>query len=604
MLTIDRLVVRGKIPRCSNVDRTLIDHITREELAVECSRQLTRPWPVEARVARIRQLRVRLSIPASQLGSDTFVKAWTAAFQRELFAALAHLHNVEIIQFQSRAEYLAAAIRDLVKGVAGQRWAYEEFKHLFETSAAEAVLSLFRGEQAEVVPILMILEDWGLLDRIFAVWDEAGLQQFLVLVAGENRAKRLSIEDLIRVAELLLEYRPPEIQLPGGSGLTDGKIALQLFLSLARRPNGTTAIPPGTIFEALRILRALLNRFRSAASRLCSLTGSGGPEGDLVLPGAILSGLADNFRHSIAVEPEGNQTAVTELLNILRTTASAGPYQDLLNEFWSMIATAPDSDKTAFAEALHKLTSAVSSDTQRQQIAELWNIIAAGSRENRMALAALFVNLTSAPSRRTESKWVSTDCAGLFLLVRVLDKLGWEDRLAESALGATYGPRLLTYTLAGVATAILSRFDEEPTYVDPGMALFSGWMDAPDLRGFRAFLAAGADETRRDLLRQMLGHERAVEYSASWRTCFDSLANYLIQEFTEHIRCFGKPSRSFVVKNFMALPGHIRIEEKRLAVVFTSSPLHVVLHLSGLDDPVEPVGWLGARRIEFQADSL
>ncbi len=58
------------------------------------------------------------------------------------------------------------------------------------------------------------------------------------------------------------------------------------------------------------------------------------------------------------------------------------------------------------------------------------------------------------------------------------------------------------------------------------------------------------------------------------------------------------------MKNFLALPGRIRIEEKRLVVVFTSSPLHVVLHLSGLDDPVEPVGWLGARRIEFQTDSL
>jgi hypothetical protein len=604
MLTIDRLVVRGKVPRRSNVDRTLIDRITREEFAVECGRQLKRPWPVKTRVARIRELRIRVSIPAKQLRPDTFVKAWTAAFLRELFAALAHLHNVEIVQFQSRAAYVATAIRDLLNGVDGQRWAYEEFDHLFDTSVVEAVLSLFKREQAQVVPILLILEDWGLLDHLLAVWDEAGLQQFLVLVAGENRAKRLSIKDLIRVAELLLEYRPPEIQLPGSSGLADRKIALKLFLSLARRSNGTTTIQPETIFEALRILRALLNLLRSTASRLCSSTGSGGPEGELVLPIAALSGLADNFRHSIEVEPEGNQTAVTELLNILRTSASASPYQDLLNEFWSMIAIAPDSDKTAFAEVLHKLTSAVSSDAQRQQIAELWNIIAAGSRENRMALAALPANLTSAPGHGTEPKWVSTDCAGLFFLVRVLDKLGWEDRLAESALGATYGPRLLTYTLAGVAAAILDRFEREPTYVDSGIALFSGWMDAPDLRGLHAFLAAASVETRQDLLGGMLTQESAIEYSATWQTCFDALANYLIREFTNHIRCFGKPSRSFVVRNFVALPGRILIEKNRLVIMFTSSPLHVVIHLSGLDDPVQAVDWLGGRRIEFQADGF
>jgi hypothetical protein len=57
-----------------------------------------------------------------------------------------------------------------------------------------------------------------------------------------------------------------------------------------------------------------------------------------------------------------------------------------------------------------------------------------------------------------------------------------------------------------------------------------------------------------------------------------------------------------VVKNFVALPGRIRIEETRLVVIFDSSPLHIVLHLSGLDDLVETVGWLGGRRIAFQTE--
>jgi len=78
----------------------------------------------------------------------------------------------------------------------------------------------------------------------------------------------------------------------------------------------------------------------------------------------------------------------------------------------------------------------------------------------------------------------------------------------------------------------------------------------------------------------------------------------VIREFTEQIRCFGKPSRSFIIKNFVALPGRILIEEKRLVVMFTSSPLHVVIHLSGLDYPIESVSWLGGRRIEFQADGF
>ena len=360
---------------------------------------------------------------------------------------------------------------------------------------------------------------------------------------------------------------------------------------------------PGTLFRALRILGAFLDLFNSAKSKLCLQTDFGSSAWDSVLLG-VLPGSAPDIRNSIPAGSEGNQTSVIELLNKLRSIASSGTRQDLLNEFWTLIAAAPDSSRAGFAEVLHKLTSSTSSNSQRQEFAELWNIIATGSSQDRTALAALFSDLSSTRNHSIQSKWISTDCAGLFLLVGVLEKLGWEDRLARSSLSSIYGERLLTYTLAAIASAILGRFNDEPAYVESGIALFSGWMDAPDLRRFRAFLAAGSIETRRGLLQELLDEERAVEYSASWRTCFDALANRLIQEFTEQIRCFGKPSRSFVVKKFVVLPGRIRIEEKRLVVVLTSSPLHVVIHLSGLDDPVEAVSWLGGRRIEFRADGF
>jgi hypothetical protein len=576
MLTINRLLVRGKIPRRSNVDRTLIDRIVRDEFAVECSRQLNRPWPVQARVARIRQLRVRVSIPASQLRPDTLVKAWTAAFLRELFAALAHLRSVEIVQFQSRAEYVAAAIKDLLNGVSGQRWAYEEFERLFEVGTAEAVLTLLTREHAEIVPILFILEDWGLLDQLLALWNEAGLEQFFIVIAGESgvQAKRPSIEELIVVARLVLEHHFGEIEPAGGPSPAEGRIALKLSIDSARPSDRRTArlISPRTIYQAVRILRALLGLFRSAEHRLRSLTDSGGPAGDSVLSGSIFPGSTVDIRNLTVAAGGENQNGFIELLDKLRLIAGA--------------------------------------NTQEKLLIELRDIIAAGNIENQTAFAEIFNELVTASGagggldRAAKSKWISTDCVGLFLLIRVLDKLGWEDRLAQSSLSATYGPRLLTYTLAGVSSAILGRFNEEPAYVEAGVALFSGWMDAPDLRGFRAFLASGSVETRRDLLQGLLGQERAAQYSADWLTCFDSLANYLIQEFTEQIRCFGKPSRSFVVKNFVTLPGRIGMEEKRLVVSFTSSPLYVVIHLSGLDDPIEAISWLGGRRIEFQSDGF
>ena len=87
-------------------------------------------------------------------------------------------------------------------------------------------------------------------------------------------------------------------------------------------------------------------------------------------------------------------------------------------------------------------------------------------------------------------------------------------------------------------------------------------------------------------------------------TLIDSLATHLIREFTGRIRGFGRSSRSFVVKNFLALPGRIRVEETRLSIDFASSPLNAVIHLSRLDDPVEQVSWLAGRRIEFEPYGL
>jgi hypothetical protein len=228
-----------------------------------------------------------------------------------------------------------------------------------------------------------------------------------------------------------------------------------------------------------------------------------------------------------------------------------------------------------------------------------------GGRGVAELLEQLAVALASGRSqaRVPEPTVVSTGCAGLFFLIKILDRLEWLDRL-QAGLGAEYGPRALTYTLAGLALAILDRFDEEPRYLDPGLALFCGWLDEPDLAGLRYFFASEPFRKRRDLLTALLADEIAEGSSDSWRACFDALATRVIQELAGRIRGFGRASRSYVLKNFIALPGHIRVEETRLEVLVAASPLNLVLHLSAMDYPVEAVTWLAGRRVEFQLEGL
>jgi hypothetical protein len=685
-LTIDRLVTRGKIPRNLKVDTAFFERVARERFPVECAGQLRRPWPVQPHVARIRRLRVRVTIPAAQLTADALAAAWTAAFIRELFAALGHPNGAEIVRFESKAEYLASAIRDLLTGVASQRWVYEEFDRSFNLGTAGAAFALFDRESSEIVPALLILENWGLLDRLLAVWDAATLERLFLAIESTNgvQDEKLSVEDLIIVARLLLGRRSllSGTDSSRSANLGERKLALKLFFGLARAADWRNARTPSPwrIFRALRVLDTLLDLYQSVAAarrqlqlaahtlhdaaghsadslvsapadgiqtsrpafrelleKLGSVTSSetrqnllnaswnlfaaaNGPSrtafADLLdeLTSIVSS---DTQRHQLTqfwniIGPGSSArgSAFSELLGELISLFSSDVHRHQITELWNIIAAGSSESRTAFAQVLGELTSVFSSDTQQHQITPFWEIIVAGSSERRTAFAALFEELVSATDsgnrqgQVTKFKWISTECAGLFLLINVAERLGWADRLDRLSFGAANGPRLLTYTLAGIGLAILGRFEEAPASLDPGLALFSGWVDAPELGGLRRFFASEPAQTRRDLLVELLGDEVSEEGSIHWKACFDALANHLIREFAGRIRGFGRSSRQFVVKNFLALPGRIRVEETRLLIVFTSGPLNAVVHMSRLDDPVEEVSWLGRRRIEFEPYSI
>jgi hypothetical protein len=577
-LTIDRLVTRGKIPRQLKVDSALIERVARDQFPAECGRQLSRPWPIQPPVARIRKLRVRLTIPAAELRPDTLAAAWTAAFIRELFATLAHPNGVEIVLFASRAEYAAAAIRDLLDGVATRRWAFEEFEPLFDLGKAEAALALFDKECLEIVPILFFLEDRGDLDRLLVIWGQAALERFFLVIARAIGASdgRPTIQDLITVAQLLLD-RPSlvretllrQIDQHLDAHPSRERLALKLFLGLARQSDWRSAriASPQIISHAVRILSALLDLHKSAAiaeSRLPRDT-TGRPVD------SIVSGLAASICSILVAAGAENRSVSSELWEKVSSIARFRAGENLLIEFRNILTTANPESRTALASLFEQLAS---------------------------------MTVGTSLDSTSESKRISTDWAGLFFLVRIIDKLGWENRLVRSSLGTKWGPRLLTYILAGTALAIVNRFNDEPRCLDSGLALFSGWVDQPDLHGLRDFFASGTVETRRGILRELLDEQAAEQSSITWQSGFDLLAAHLIRELTGRIRCLGKASRSFVVKNFVTLPGRIRIEEKRLVVVFTSSPLNAVVHLSGLDDSVEEVDWLGGRRIEFEPYAL
>jgi hypothetical protein len=196
---------------------------------------------------------------------------------------------------------------------------------------------------------------------------------------------------------------------------------------------------------------------------------------------------------------------------------------------------------------------------------------------------------------------IVSEWCGLFFLAGTLDGLGWIPawtRLPEFDRGG------ISNLLAGLALAIAGRLESEPHRLDPGLALFAGYFEEPDLGHLRRLLNEGSPQLRREVLQVALGEQRALESADSWESVFDRLAGVLIERFVSRLRGFRQATRSSIVLTFLKRSGHIRIEDRRIVVVPEPNAYHVVLHISGMDSVVDSLSWLGGRRLDFEVGDL
>lgn len=243
----------------------LVDRIARERLASELAAHLGPALSNQPPIVRVRQLRVRVVIPPGSLNESAIAGAWVHSFGQALLRALAYPEGrgpEEIVRAASRAEFIAALLRDVADGVVSERWQYIEFASLYSRPVSEAMLAILRSEsEAGPLEILAELQKAGILERVLARWDEPELAQLfddLDRVLGLGPAP-IAIEDIEATAQLLLEFG-----IPRGWKMSGRRQALRLFV-LSRRP--TLARTPRLAAQALAVLVALLENPWLLASR-------------------------------------------------------------------------------------------------------------------------------------------------------------------------------------------------------------------------------------------------------------------------------------------------------------------------------------------------
>jgi hypothetical protein len=204
----------------------------------------------------------------------------------------------------------------------------------------------------------------------------------------------------------------------------------------------------------------------------------------------------------------------------------------------------------------------------------------------------------------SEVRRFSSECAGVLLLVAPMVRFGWAERILDTQFGVGYGPRAVTYLLAGIGLAACGRFSASVERLDSAIALLAGWIDQPHLGGLREMLASDRMDLRADLLRALVRDSYSDEDARTWASTFGRLAVVLIRDFTSRIRGFTQATPEFITREVLATSGRVTLDDTHIVVALTASPLHVALHMSSADEAVDGVWWLGSRRIDYELEGL
>jgi len=213
-------------------------------------------------------LPLRLKLTTSHLNEQEITQAWVDAFIKQLLLVLkgAGVTENEFSVANSRTEWMARFIFDLISGTAASQWEYEEFSDALKLGTVDAVLTILQREPVEIIPVLQLLQSQRRLDRLLMLFGDFAYEQLFAIIAGTQRRKdlELTVADLLTVGELARS------ESPAAGVLATRHRALLIFLELAKSNEAavTSYWSPRRIFYALIALDTLINVIQSLAPEM------------------------------------------------------------------------------------------------------------------------------------------------------------------------------------------------------------------------------------------------------------------------------------------------------------------------------------------------
>lgn len=308
--TIGKFVTRCRASDARRQIGAIADRVARERMGSALAEHFGPSLSRLPAIVRIRRVRVGLRMAAERVNEETLTQAWVQAFGRELFKSLAWpsgLEGVEILRYDTEAEFRATFIRDLLSGEAERCWQYDEFRSYFARPVTESMELLLSESAGSSLETLTYLYQSGWLELAVSRLDDLAIERlFRMFGSTPDSSADLTIQDIVRIA------RSTAVG-PVQSPLESRQQALYQFVRARKEGLG---VAPRVI---LRILSALAFIARTPGG-LASVTGAYGD----VIPNRI-----DGIAVPAAIQP---------VVRKLGEFARVNPHHPVLEELASCIA--------------------------------------------------------------------------------------------------------------------------------------------------------------------------------------------------------------------------------------------------------------------------
>lgn len=207
-LVIQKLSTRCRAPKRAQRANSLVDEVACGPLALELGAQLGPSLDHMAAVIRIKELRVIVSIPASQLTVTKLAAVWAREFSLALHRALAHPDGgvFDVRRHKSQARYNARLIQHLLVEGCSPSWQFPELRKWTGFGVAQSSCEFLLQRSEWIAETFAELAGLGWLEPLLSLWDELTLEQIMhAIAARSDMVRAFTLSSLIELGRHAIE---------------------------------------------------------------------------------------------------------------------------------------------------------------------------------------------------------------------------------------------------------------------------------------------------------------------------------------------------------------------------------------------------------------